>query len=145
VVGYDVGCDKNARLRKWAPVPIVGRHRAGLRADRLAVFNTDQVEDVVERGLLPAASGKIVLSTSDLRSRSRRRASANGWRSACASLKCGVRTSEQVRQGATGRPDRGDRGSPQPRVVLNALFQGVVHIGKIGAAGGKLAIISSSP
>ncbi|MFZ0373109.1 MAG: NAD(P)-binding domain-containing protein, partial [Xanthobacteraceae bacterium] len=65
VVGHDVDADKNARLET-----IGGR--TGSLADIardcepivLAVFNTDQVEDVVERSLLPAASGKIVICTS---------------------------------------------------------------------------------
>src|SRR6202451_4564709 len=65
VIGFDVDPAKNQRLAQ-----IGGR--AGSLADIardcdpivLAVFNTDQVEDVVEHALLPAAAGKIVLCTS---------------------------------------------------------------------------------
>ena len=65
VVGFDTEAAKNARLAE------IGA-RAGSLADIargcdpivLAVFNTEQVEDVVERALVPAASGKIVICTS---------------------------------------------------------------------------------
>ena len=65
VTGYDIDAAKNARLANLAA-------QAGSLADIaqkcdpivLAVFNTEQVEDVVERALIPAASGKIVLCTS---------------------------------------------------------------------------------
>src|ERR1700683_3025970 len=65
VIGFDIDQAKNQRL-----VQIGGR--AGSLAEIaekcnpivIAVFNTDQVEDVVEHSLLPAASRKIVLCTS---------------------------------------------------------------------------------
>src|SRR5260370_16923842 len=65
VIGFDVDPAKNERLAQ------IGA-QAGTLPDIaqkcdpivLAVFNTEQVEDVVERALIPAASGKIVLVTS---------------------------------------------------------------------------------
>ena len=65
VIGYDIDADKNAKLEEFGV-------RAGSLGDIardcepivLAVFNTDQVEDVVEHGLLPVAAGKIVICTS---------------------------------------------------------------------------------
>jgi len=65
VIGFDVDPAKSERLAQF------GGH-AGTLADIaqkcdpivVAVFNTDQVEDVVERALIPAAASKIVLVTS---------------------------------------------------------------------------------
>src|SRR5579864_9640275 len=65
VIGYDVDPAKNERLAQFGA-------QAGSLTDIaqkcepivLAVFNTDQVEDVVERALIPAAAGRIVLCTS---------------------------------------------------------------------------------
>ncbi len=143
VVGYDVDADKNARLEKMGA-------RTGSLADIardcepivLAVFNTDQVEDVVERGLLPAASGKIVLSTSTC---DPDRVAALGERVAerLRFLETPVSgTSEQVRQGdgvglIGGDPQIAAATAP----VLEALFPRRFHIGKIGDGGrAKLAI-----
>jgi putative dehydrogenase len=65
VVGYDVDAAKMKRIAELGA-------RSGSLADIardcepivLAVFNTDQVEDVVEHTLIPSAAGKIVLCTS---------------------------------------------------------------------------------
>ena len=65
VIGFDIDAARMKRL-----VQIGGR--AGTLADIarqcdpivIAVFSTDQVEDVVERTLVPAGSGKIVICTS---------------------------------------------------------------------------------
>src|SRR5580704_5076097 len=65
VIGFDVEPAKNARLANFGA-------QAGSLADIaqkcdpivVAVFNTEQVEDVVEHALIPAAAGKIVLVTS---------------------------------------------------------------------------------
>ena len=89
----------------------------------LAVFNTDQVEDVVERGLLPAASGKIVLSTSTC---DPDRVAALGERVAerLRFLEVPVSgTSEQVRQGdGVGLIGGDPRIATAAASVLNALF-----------------------
>src|SRR5580704_1989755 len=65
VIGFDVDPAKQERLTQLGA-------QAGTLPDIaqkcepivVAVFNTEQVEDVVERALIPAAAGKIVLVTS---------------------------------------------------------------------------------
>ncbi len=64
VIGFDVDPERAKRIMQLGA-------RAGSLADIardcepivLAVFNTDQVEDVVEHTLAEAAAGKIVLCT----------------------------------------------------------------------------------
>src|ERR1043165_4077614 len=66
VTGYDIDPAKNARLVARggsAAASPAGVAACGVIA--LAVFSTDQVEEVVERALLPAvAAGTVVLCTS---------------------------------------------------------------------------------
>jgi 3-hydroxyisobutyrate dehydrogenase-like beta-hydroxyacid dehydrogenase len=143
VLGFDVDPARNERLAA------IGARAATLAAIAeqcepivLAVFNTEQVEDVVERALLPAATGKIVLCTSTC---DPDRIAALGARVAgrLRFLETPVSgTSEQVRQGdgvaliggaATIAADAAG--------VLEALFPRRFHIGKIGDGGrAKLAI-----
>lgn len=143
VIGYDVVADKNARLEELGA-------RAGSLADIardcgpivLAVFNTDQVEDVVERSLIPAASGKIVLCTSTC---DPDRIAALGARVAdrLRFLEVPVSgTSEQVRQGDGVGLIGGDaRIAAAAAPALDALFPKRFRIGKIGDGGrAKLAI-----
>ena len=143
VVGYDIDPDKNARLEK------IGA-RAGSLADIardcepivLAVFNTEQVEDVVERALIPAASGKIVICTSTC---DPDRIAALGARVAnrLRFLEVPVSgTSEQVRQGDGVGLIGGDAQiAAAGAAVLDALFPKRFHIGKIGDGGrAKLAV-----
>ena len=108
----------------------------------LAVFNTDQVEDVVEHALLPAAAGKIVLCTSTC---DPDRIAALGARVAgrLRFLETPVSgTSEQVRQGdGVGLIGGDERSRPMPQPVLDALFPKRFHIGKVGDGGrAKLAV-----
>jgi 3-hydroxyisobutyrate dehydrogenase-like beta-hydroxyacid dehydrogenase len=143
VVGFDVDAKKNARL-----VQIGGR--AGLLEDIardcdpivLAVFSTDQVEEVVERTLLPAAVGKIVICTSTC---DPDRIAALGLRVAdkLRFLEVPVSgTSEQVRQGDGVGLIGGDAQiAADAAPVLDALFPKRFHIGRIGDGGRtKLAI-----
>ncbi|MGB6538741.1 MAG: NAD-binding protein, partial [Xanthobacteraceae bacterium] len=106
------------------------------------VFNVEQVEDVVERALLPAASGKIVLCT----------ATCDPNRIAALAARIGGRlrfletpvsgTSEQVRAGdgvglIGGEAAIAEAAAP----VLDALFPRRFHVGKAGDGGrAKLAI-----
>jgi 3-hydroxyisobutyrate dehydrogenase-like beta-hydroxyacid dehydrogenase len=143
VVGYDVDPKRTERLAE-----IGGR--GGSLADIaqqcepivLAVFNTEQVEDVVERTLVPAAGGKIVLCTSTC---DPDRIAALGARVAgrLRFLETPVSgTSEQVRQGdgvglIGGDPATADEAAG----VLEALLPRRFHIGTIGDGGrAKLAI-----
>jgi 2-hydroxy-3-oxopropionate reductase len=143
VVGFDVDAEKNARL-----VQIGGR--AGSLEDIardcdpivLAVFSTDQVEEVVERTLLPAAVGKIVICTSTC---DPDRIAALGLRVAdkLRFLEVPVSgTSEQVRQGDGVGLIGGDAQiAADAAPVLDALLPKSFHIGKTGDGGrAKLAI-----
>jgi 3-hydroxyisobutyrate dehydrogenase-like beta-hydroxyacid dehydrogenase len=143
VTGFDVSAEKNEQL---APIGA----RAGTLADIartcepivVAVFNTDQVEDVVEHALLPAASGKIVLCTSTC---DPDRIAALGARVAdkMRFLETPVSgTSEQVRQGDGVGLIGGDaKIAADAAAVLDALFPRRFHIGKIGDGGrAKLAV-----
>jgi 3-hydroxyisobutyrate dehydrogenase-like beta-hydroxyacid dehydrogenase len=143
VTGYDVDPEKTARLANLGA-------QAGTLTDIaqkcdpivLAVFNTEQVEDVVERALIPAAAGKIVLVTS----------TCDPDRIAALGARVGDKlrfletpvsgTSEQVRQGdgvglIGGDPKIAAAAAP----VLDALFAKSFHIGKVGDGGrAKLAV-----
>jgi len=147
VIGFDTDAAKNARLGQLGA-------RAGSPADIarecdpivLAVFNTDQVEDVVERTLLreysPAVSGKLVICTSTC---DPDRIAALGARAAgrLRFLEVPVSgTSEQVRNGdgvglIGGDPQVAAAAAP----LLDALFPRRFHIGAIGDGGrAKLAV-----
>jgi 3-hydroxyisobutyrate dehydrogenase-like beta-hydroxyacid dehydrogenase len=143
VTGFDVDAAKNQRLAS------IGA-RAGSLAEIardcdpivLAVFNTDQVEDVVAHALVPAAPGKIVLCTSTC---DPDRIAALGARVAdrLRFLEVPVSgTSEQVRQGDGVGLIGGDaRIAADAAPVLDALFPKRFHIGKVGDGGrAKLAI-----
>jgi 3-hydroxyisobutyrate dehydrogenase-like beta-hydroxyacid dehydrogenase len=143
VIGFDVNPAKNQGLGQ-----IGGR--AGSLADIardcnpivLAVFNTDQVEEVMEHALLPAAAGKIVLCTS----------TCDPDRIAALAARIGDRlrfletpvsgASEQVRQGdGVGLIGGDERIAADAAPVLDALFPKRFHIGKAGDGGrAKLAV-----
>jgi 3-hydroxyisobutyrate dehydrogenase-like beta-hydroxyacid dehydrogenase len=143
VIGFDVDPAKNARLAGFGA-------RAGTLPDIaqqcepivLAVFNTEQVEDVVERALIPAAAGKIVLVTS----------TCDPDRIAALGARVGGKlrfletpvsgTSEQVRQGdGVGLIGGDQKIAADAAPVLDALFAKSFHIGKVGDGGrAKLAV-----
>ena len=147
VVGYDIEPSRGERLTS-----IGGRAMASI-ADVaeacdviiIAVFSTDQVEDVVENHILPAAagaSGKIVLATSTA---DPDRIAALGDRVAARIrfLETPVSgTSEQVRRGDGVGLIGGDRETAAGvDDVLAILFPRRHHIGRIGDGGrAKLAI-----
>jgi len=143
VVAYDVDPAKGERM---AQIGV----RAATLADIarscdpivLAVFSTDQVEDVVQGALLPAAAGKIVICTSTC---DPDRIAALGARVAdrLRFLEVPVSgTSAQVRAGdglglVGGDAKTADDAAP----VLDALFPRRFLIGRIGDGGrAKLAI-----
>ena len=143
VVGFDTDAAKHARLAE-----IGGRAGSLAEIARdcdpivLAVFNTDQVEDVIERALVPAASGKIVICTSTC---DPDRVAALGARVAnrLRFLEVPVSgTSEQVRRGDGVGLIGGDARLAQAAApVLDALFPKRYHIGGIGDGGrAKLAV-----
>ena len=143
VIGFDVDPAKNARLANFGA-------QAGTLADIaqkcepivVAVFNTEQVEDVVEHALIPAAAGKIVLVTS----------TCDPDRIAALGARVGDKlrfletpvsgTSEQVRQGdGVGLIGGDQKIAADAAPVLDALFAKSFHIGKVGDGGrAKLAV-----
>jgi 3-hydroxyisobutyrate dehydrogenase-like beta-hydroxyacid dehydrogenase len=148
VTGFDIDPARRARLDE-----IGGRSASSIaelvkpaRCIMIAVFNTEQVEDVVEKHLLPTlgeGSGKIVLcmSTCD-----------PDWVAALAKrvIPRGVRyldvpvsgTSDQVRRGDGVALIGGDTSIAQDvKDILNALFARRFHVGKVGDGGrAKLAV-----
>jgi 3-hydroxyisobutyrate dehydrogenase-like beta-hydroxyacid dehydrogenase len=143
VIGFDVDAAKSERLVQLGA-------RAGSLADIardcnpivLAVFSTDQVEDVVENALLPAAAGKIVLCTSTC---DPDRIAALGARidGTLRFLETPVSgTSEQVRDGdGVGLIGGDEKIAADAKPVLDVLFPKRFHIGKVGDGGRtKLAV-----
>ncbi|MGC1777138.1 MAG: NAD(P)-dependent oxidoreductase [Xanthobacteraceae bacterium] len=143
VAGFDVDAAKTACL-----VEIGARALSLVQIARdcepivLAVFNTEQVEDVVEHALVPAAAGKIVLCTSTC---DPDRIAALGARVADSLrfLETPVSgTSEQVRHGdGVGLIGGDPTVAAAAAGVLDALFPKRFHIGAIGDGGrAKLAV-----
>ena len=145
VLGYDVDPAKNARLvamgGEAAPSPT---DIAACDTIALAVFNTDQVEEVVEKALLPNAKpGTIVLCTSTC---DPDRIQALGDRLEGTKLRFLETpvsgTSEQVRVGdGVGLIGGDPKTADDAKAVLDALFPRRFHIGKAGDGGrAKLAV-----
>ncbi len=148
VTGFDIDPARRARLTQIGghPVSTIAEFAGSSRCILVAVFSTDQVEDVVENHLLPAlgdGSKKIVIcmSTCDPD-----RVSALGERA----IPRGIRfldmpvsgTSDQVRRGDGVALIGGDMAiANELKVVLDALFARRFHVGKIGDGGrAKLAV-----
>ena len=151
VVGFDIDPTKTARLNEF------GAHAAASIADvaraarpiLLAVFDTNQVEQVVEQEILPALGqavrdpAKIVLCTStcdpDRVAALAERVETQGLRF----LETPVSgTSEQVRQGDGVGLIGGDKAvAAEVEDVLQALFPKRFHVGRAGDGGRtKLAV-----
>lgn len=148
VTGFDIDPARRARLSALggAAVDTIAEIAQIAQPILLAVFNTDQVEQVVEQELLPALgdrSNRIIacLSTCD------------PDRIAALAARVGARgiryldvpvsgTSEQVRQGdgvglIAGDPEAAREVGP----IFGALFRESFHVGKVGDGGRiKLAI-----
>jgi 3-hydroxyisobutyrate dehydrogenase len=145
VRGTDIDPATNARLASRggeAVASAAGVASCGVIV--LAVFSTDQVEEVVEKDLLPAvAAGTIVLCTSTC---DPDRIEALGRRLADAKLRFLETpvsgTSEQVRRGdGVGLIGGDPKTAEDVKPVLDALFPGRFHIGKVGDGGrAKLAV-----
>jgi 3-hydroxyisobutyrate dehydrogenase-like beta-hydroxyacid dehydrogenase len=139
VLGYDVDPAKNARLvERGGKAAASPAEVASCGVIALAVFSTEQVEDVVEKALLPAAAaGTVILCTSTC---DPDRIEALGRRLAGGKLRFLETpvsgTSEQVRQGDGVGLIGGDRGiAEEIAPVLDALFPRRFHIGRIGDGG----------
>ncbi len=148
VAGFDIDPGRIARLAALGgeAAGSIGEVARKCDAIVLAVFDTEQVEDVVERAILPAIgaqSGKVVICTStcdpDRIAALGARAEATGL----AFLDAPVSgTSEQMRAGKGigligGSPEAVAKVAP----VLAALFLQHFHVGRIGDGGrAKLAV-----
>jgi 3-hydroxyisobutyrate dehydrogenase-like beta-hydroxyacid dehydrogenase len=143
VIGFDVDPAKNARLANLgAQAGTLAEIAQKCEPIVVAVFNTEQVEDVVEHALIPAAAGKIVLVTSTC---DPDRIAALGTRvgDKLRFLETPVSgTSEQVRQGdGVGLIGGDPKIAADAAPVLDALFAKSFHIGKVGDGGrAKLAV-----
>ena len=148
VLGFDVDVGKTAKLAELGGRPAASVADLAQHCDPvvIAVFSTDQAEEVIERDLLRVLgerSGKIVLCASTC---DPDRIAALGQRVATR----GLRLLETPVSGASGQVSRGEGigliGGDADLMhaaapVLRALFASYFHIGKIGDAGrAKLAI-----
>jgi 3-hydroxyisobutyrate dehydrogenase-like beta-hydroxyacid dehydrogenase len=148
VIGFDIDAAKTARLAALGGETAASIAELAQQCDPivLAVFDTDQVEAVVEHEVLPALgeeSGKVVICTStcdpDRIVRLGTRVSAHG----VTLLEAPVSgTSEQVRRGQGVGLIGGDHEAvARVAQVLRALFPSYFHVGGIGDGGrAKLAV-----
>jgi 3-hydroxyisobutyrate dehydrogenase-like beta-hydroxyacid dehydrogenase len=148
VTGFDIDPARRARLDE-----IGGRSASSVaelvkpaRCIIIAVFNTEQVEDVVEKHLLPTlgeGSGKIVLCMStcdpDRVAALAKRVIPRGVRYLDVPVSG---TSDQVRRGDGVALIGGDTSiAHDVKDILNALFARRFHVGKVGDGGrAKLAV-----
>ena len=148
VTGYDIDAARRSRLALIGgkPVESIAALAKPARCIIIAVFNTEQVEDVVENHVLPAlgeGSSKIVLCMSTV---DPDRVAALAGRV----IPRGIRyldvpvsgTSDQVRRGDGVALIGGDMAiADDVTDVLDALFVRRFHVGKVGDGGrAKLAV-----
>lgn len=144
VLGFDIDPAKNARLEaRGGEATSSLAEIANCRIIVLAVFNTDQVEEVVEK-LQPAVGvGTIVMCTSTCDPDRIEALGASLAGTNIRFLETPVSgTSEQVRQGdGVGLIGGDPKTADEAKAVLDVLFPRRFHIGKIGDGGrAKLAV-----
>jgi 3-hydroxyisobutyrate dehydrogenase-like beta-hydroxyacid dehydrogenase len=148
VTGFDIDPARRARLKEIGGMPAdsVAALAKPARCIIVAVFNTEQVEDVIESHLLPAlgdGSGKIVLCMStcdpDQVAALAARVIPHGIRYLDVPVSG---TSDQVRRGDGVALIGGDATiADEVADVFDALFARRFHVGKIGDGGrAKLAV-----
>jgi len=148
VTGFDVDTERRMRLAEIGGRPALSIEELAkhARCIIIAVFNTEQVEDVVEKHLLPAlgeGSGRIVLCMStcdpDRVAALAERVTPRGIRYLDVPVSG---TSDQVRRGDGVALIGGDSAiAGQVEDVLDALFARRFHVGKVGDGGrAKLAV-----
>jgi 3-hydroxyisobutyrate dehydrogenase len=148
VTGYDIDAARRSRLALIGgkPAESIAALAKPARCIIIAVFNTEQVEDVIENHLLPAlgeGSGKIVLCMSTV---DPDRVAALAGRV----IPRGIRyldvpvsgTSDQVRRGDGVALVGGDMAiADDVTDIFDALFARRFHVGKVGDGGrAKLAV-----
>ena len=148
VSGFDIDPARRARLAEIGgnPAASIAELAGAARCFIVAVFNTEQVEDVVERTLLPAlgdGSAKIVLCMStcdpDRVAALAERVIPRGIRYLDVPVSG---TSDQVRRGDGVALIGGDIAiGEQVEDIFDALFARRFHVGRIGDGGrAKLAV-----
>jgi len=146
VIGFDIDQSRRTRLAEIGgrAVQSIAEVARPARCIIIAVFSTEQVEDVVENHLVPAlgdGSGKIVLcmSTCDQVAALARRVIPRGIRYLDVPVSG---TSDQVRRGDGVALIGGDVAiADEVKDVLDALFARRFHIGDVGDGGrAKLAV-----
>jgi len=148
VVGFDIDPARRARLNEIGgrAVNSIAELAAPARCIIVAVFNTDQVADVIENHLLPAlgdGSNKIVLCMSTCDPDQVAALAARVMPRGIRYLDVPVSgTSDQVRRGDGVALIGGDSAiAGEVADVFDALFARRFHIGKIGDGGrAKLAV-----
>lgn len=148
VMGFDIDAGRRARLAEIGgrPVDSIAQLAKPARCIIIAVFSTEQVEDVIENHLLPTlgkGSNKIVLCMStcdpDRVAALAERVIPRGIRYLDVPVSG---TSDQVRRGDGVALIGGDRTiTDEVAPILDALFARRFHVGKIGDGGrAKLAV-----
>jgi 3-hydroxyisobutyrate dehydrogenase len=148
VIGFDIDPARRARLAEIGgePAESIAALAGPSRCVIVAVYSTDQVEDVIENHLLPAlgpGSNRIVLCMStcdpDQVAALAARVIPRGIRYLDVPVSG---TSEQVRRGDGVALIGGDRQTADEAAsVLDALFARRFHVGKVGDGGrAKLAV-----
>ena len=148
VTGFDIDPARRARLAEIGgrPTGSIAELAAPARCIIIAVFSTDQVEDVIENHLLPALgenSNKIVLVMSTVDPDRVAALAARVMPRGIRYLDVPVSgTSDQVRRGDGVALIGGDTATAdEVAPVLDALFARRFHVGKIGDGGrAKLAV-----
>jgi 3-hydroxyisobutyrate dehydrogenase-like beta-hydroxyacid dehydrogenase len=148
VVGFDIDPARRARLNEIGgrAVNSIAELAAPARCIIIAVFNTDQVADVIENHLLPAlgdGSNKIVLCMSTCDPDQVAALAARVMPRGIRYLDVPVSgTSDQVRRGDGVALIGGDSAiAGEVTDVFDALFARRFHVGKIGDGGrAKLAV-----
>jgi len=148
VIGFDINPKRNARLAEIGgrPATSIGDVARQCTAIVLAVFDTDQVEQVIEHGLIPEFGdepGKIVICTStcdpDRMAALEARITNSGVRFLEAPISG---TNDQVRRGQGVGLIGGDPSVvAEVSSVIGALFPTRFHVGAVGDGGRmKLAV-----
>jgi 3-hydroxyisobutyrate dehydrogenase-like beta-hydroxyacid dehydrogenase len=148
VIGYDIVPEKNERLRALGGEPASSGADVARRCNTIIimVFNTDQVQDVVEKDILQTVgrgSNKIVLCSSTCDPDRVASLGASASERGLRFLETPVSgTSQQCREGLGVGLIGGDQKlMEEVRPVLEALYPRMYHIGGYGDGGrAKLAI-----
>lgn len=149
VTGYDIDAARRTRLTEIGgqPADTIAVLAGQARTFLIAVFNTDQVEEVVECQLLPAlgdSSHAIVLCMSTCDPDRVAALADRVGRRGIRYLDCPVSgTSDQVRRGDGVALIGGDPAlTAEVRPVLDALFARSFHVGKVGDGGRAKLVVN---